>query len=63
MQATGRLPFTLGLSAGRLHGRLGSQFPLSVASVGGHASDWSLAVYLYVVGWSLAWSLVFLSPP
>ena len=63
MQVTGRLSFTLMLSAGRLHGRLGSQFPLSAASVGGHASDWSLVVHLYVMGWSLAWSLVFWSLP
>ena len=55
MQATGHLPFTLRLSAGRL----GSRFPLSVALVGGHAINWSLVVYLHVVGWSLAWSLVF----
>ena len=35
MQATGRLSFTLRLPAGRLHGRLGSRFPLSAALVGG----------------------------
>ena len=46
--------------AGRLHGRLCSRFPLSAASVGSHASDWSLAIHLYVMGWSLAWSLVYL---
>ena len=63
MQVTSHLPFTLRLPAGRLHGRLGSRFPLSAALVGGHASDWSLVIYLHVVGWSLAWSLVFLSPP
>ena len=60
MQVTGRLPFTPMLSAGHLHGCLGSRFPPGAASVGGHASDWSLAVHLYVMGWSLAWSLVYL---
>ena len=60
MQVTGHLSFTLMLSAGSLHGRLGSQFPLSAASVSGHASDWSLVVHLYVMGWLLAWLLVYL---
>ena len=26
----------------------------SAASVGGHASDWSLAIYFHTMGWSLA---------
>ena len=59
---SGHLPFAPMLSASHLHGRLRSQFPPSAASVGGHASDWSLAVHLYVMGWSLAWSLVYLVP-
>ena len=62
MRATGHLPFTLRLSAGGLHGCLGSRFPLSAASVGGHASDWSLVVYLHVVGWSLVFFVTAMMP-
>ena len=30
----------------------------NTASVGGHASDWSLAIHFHAIGWSLVWSLV-----
>ena len=29
----------------------------SAASAGGHASNWSLAIHFYTMGWLLAWSL------
>ena len=31
----------------------------NTASMGGHASDWSLAIHFHAFGWSLAWSLVY----
>ena len=36
-----------------------SRFTSSTASAGGHASDWSLAIHFHIIGWSLAWSLVY----
>ena len=54
------------LLAGRLHGRFILINGLiddmsSTASVGGHASDFSLAIHFHAIGWSLPWSLACLT--